>query len=145
MFWFASYSLRLIHTGCCCVYWRCKYFLGIVAAVDDDKDEIESLGVSEGENLTISIHIKTTDKDPQVLVTRLKDSSQESIAQLICHNEDCKREEKSGVSLIHDGENVTLILMNVSNKQTGLYTVCKLSDSSLENQIYNVTVYRKYY
>lgn len=145
MFWFDSYSHMFIYSRCCCVYWRCKYFLGIVAAaVDDDKDEIESLGVSEGENLTIAIHIKKTDKDPQVLVTRLKDSSHESIAQLICHNGDCKREEKPGVSLIHDGENVTLILMNVSNKQTGLYTVCKLSDSPLENKIYNVTVYRKY-
>ncbi|XDV46496.1 hypothetical protein PO909_014383, partial [Leuciscus waleckii] len=113
-----------------------------VAAVDDD--EIESLGVSEGENLTIAIHIKKTDKDPQVLVTRLKGSSQEPIAQLICHNGDCEREEKSGVSLIYDGGNVTLILMNISYDQTGLYSVCKLSDSPLENKMYNVKVYRKY-
>ncbi|KAK7132770.1 hypothetical protein R3I93_019112 [Phoxinus phoxinus] len=122
-------------------------WVGIVAAaaaVDDDKDEIESLGVSEGENLTIAIHIKKSDKDPQVLVTRslLKGSSQEPIAHLICHDGDCVREGwVSGVSLIYDGGNVTLILMNVSYNQTGLYTVCKLSDTPLENKSYNVTVY----
>ncbi|XP_077074143.1 uncharacterized protein LOC143725548 isoform X1 [Siphateles boraxobius] len=118
--------------------------IGIVAAADDDKDQDkESLGVSEGENLTISIHIEKSDEDPQVLVTRLKGSLEEPIAQLICHNEDCKREEDSGVSLIYDGDggNVMLILLNVSFSQAGLYTVSKLSGTQPKNKIYNVTVY----
>lgn len=130
---------------CCCVYLWCKYFLGGVAgAVDGDKDEFESLGVSEGENLTIPIHIKKSDEDPQVLVTRLKGSSQEPIVQLTCHDGDCVCEGwESGVSLIYDGGNMTLILMNVSYNQTGLYKVRKLSVTPLETQSYNVTVYRK--
>ncbi|XP_077074144.1 uncharacterized protein LOC143725548 isoform X2 [Siphateles boraxobius] len=122
--------------------------IGIVAAADDDKDQDkESLGVSEGENLTISIHIEKSDEDPQVLVTRLKGSLEEPIAQLICHNEDCKREEDSGVSLIYDGDggNVMLILLNVSFSQAGLYTVSKLSGTQPKNKIYNVTVYQPVY
>lgn len=136
------------------MYLRFKNFLGIAAAaaavattaagVDDDKDENETLGVSEGGNLTISIHINDKDEDPQVLVTRLKGSSQELIAQLICHNRVCESEYWiSGVSLVSDGENVTLVLMNVSHNQTGRYEVRKLSEP-LESKIYNITVYRKY-
>ncbi|KAK9954683.1 hypothetical protein ABG768_016732 [Culter alburnus] len=120
-------------------------FIGIVAvsvtaaaAVDD----VESLTVSEGVNLTISIHIKKWDKDPQVLVSRLKGSSQQLIAQITCHNRVCERECLiSGVSLICDEENVTLILMNVSFSQSGLYKVCKHGDTQPENKIYQVTVY----
>ncbi|XP_067226501.1 uncharacterized protein si:rp71-80o10.4 isoform X2 [Chanodichthys erythropterus] len=118
-------------------------WIGIAAAaggVDDDKDEIESIRVSEGGNLTISIHIKKLDEDPQVLVSRLKGISQEAIAQLICHNRVCESEYWiSGVSLSSDGENVTLILMNVS--QTGRYLVQKLSSAQLEHKIYNIAVY----
>ncbi|KAK7129385.1 hypothetical protein R3I94_017558 [Phoxinus phoxinus] len=116
-------------------------WIGIVAAgVDDDTDDIE---VSEGENLTISIHIKKSDEDPQVLVTRLNGSSQEPIAQLFCYNGNCSLKYwESGVSLIYDGGNVTLILMDVSHNQTGLYTVLKLSVTPLENKIYNLTVDR---
>ncbi|KTG01886.1 hypothetical protein cypCar_00035025 [Cyprinus carpio] len=119
-------------------------FKGIAAGVqDDDDDEIESLKVSEGENLTISIQIKKSDEDPQVLVTRLKGgSSQERIAQMICHNGVCEHESwRSRVSLISDGQNVSLILMNLSYNQTGLYKICKLSSRHPENKIYNVTVY----
>ncbi|XP_067226500.1 uncharacterized protein si:rp71-80o10.4 isoform X1 [Chanodichthys erythropterus] len=119
-------------------------WIGIAAAaggVDDDKDEIESIRVSEGGNLTISIHIKKLDEDPQVLVSRLKGISQEAIAQLICHNRVCESEYWiSGVSLSSDGENVTLILMNVS--QTGRYLVQKLSSAQLEHKIYNIAVYQ---
>lgn len=116
---------------------------GVAGAVDGDKDEFESLGVSEGENLTIPIHIKKSDEDPQVLVTRLKGSSQEPIVQLTCHDGDCVCEGwESGVSLIYDGGNMTLILMNVSYNQTGLYKVRKLSVTPLETQSYNVTVYQ---
>ncbi|XP_051735101.1 uncharacterized protein si:rp71-80o10.4 isoform X2 [Ctenopharyngodon idella] len=111
------------------------------AGVDDDKDENETLGVSEGGNLTISIHINNKDEDPQVLVTRLKGSSQEAIAQLICHNRVCESEYWiSGVSLVSDGENVTLFLMNVSHNQTGRYEVRKLSGTQLENKIYTIIV-----
>ncbi|KAK9954678.1 hypothetical protein ABG768_016727 [Culter alburnus] len=111
------------------------------AGVGDSKDEIESLRVSEGENLTISIHISNSDDDPQVLVSRLKGISQEAIAQLICHNRVCESEYWiSGVSLSSDGENVTLILMNVS--QTGRYLVQKLSSAQLEHKIYIITVDR---
>jgi len=133
-----------LYTRCCCVLFTLKYFLGIVAAAPDDgdTDEIESLGVSEGGNLSISIHIKKSEEDPQVLVTRRK----EPIAQLICHNGDCKCEAwESGVSLIYDGGNLTLILMNVSYNQTGLYSVRKLSDTPAEKKVYNVTVCRKSY
>ncbi|KAK9954677.1 hypothetical protein ABG768_016727 [Culter alburnus] len=113
----------------------------IAAGVGDSKDEIESLRVSEGENLTISIHISNSDDDPQVLVSRLKGISQEAIAQLICHNRVCESEYWiSGVSLSSDGENVTLILMNVS--QTGRYLVQKLSSAQLEHKIYIITVDR---
>ncbi|ROJ24001.1 hypothetical protein DPX16_23562 [Anabarilius grahami] len=117
-------------------------WIGIAAAgVDDDKDEIESLRVSEGGNLTISIHINNSDEDPQVLVSRLKGSSQEAIAQIICHNRVCESEYWiSGVSLSSDGEIVTLVLMNVS--QTGRYLVQKLSSAHLEQKIYNITVYQ---
>lgn len=102
--------------------------------------------MSEGGNLTISIHIDKWEKDPQVLVFRLKGSSQEPIAQMICHNGDCTQKcWRPGVSLIvSDSENVTLILMNVSYNQTGLYEIRKHSNKPLENKIYNVTVYRKY-
>ncbi|XP_073679055.1 uncharacterized protein [Garra rufa] len=116
------------------------------AGVDEEDDEIESLKVSEGENLTISIQIKKLDEDPQVLVIRLKDSSQERIAQIICHKGVCEHEcWRSGVSLLSDGQNITLILMNVNYNQTGLYKICQLSSRHPENKIYNVTVYRKYY
>ncbi|CAM4675386.1 unnamed protein product [Leuciscus chuanchicus] len=118
-------------------------FIGIAAvvAVIDDEDDVESLTVFEGGNLTISIHIKKWDEDPQVLVTRFKDSSQDLIAQLTCHNQVCETECLiSGVLLISDEENVTLILMNVSFSQTGLYKVCKLGDTQPENKIYNLTV-----
>ncbi|XP_039530344.1 uncharacterized protein si:rp71-80o10.4 [Pimephales promelas] len=112
-----------------------------VAAVDDDNDYVDSLTVSEGGNLTISIHINKWDEDPQVLVTRLKESSQDLIAQLTCHNQVCEIACLiSGVSLITGEESVTLILMNVSFSQTGLYKVCKLGDTQPENKIYNVTV-----
>lgn len=113
---------------------------------DDDDDEIESLTVSEGGNLTISIHIEKWEKDPQVLVFRLKlDSSREPIAQRMCHNGVCTQKcWRSGVTLIvSDSENVTLILMNVRYNQTGLYEIRKHSNKPLENKVY-VTVYRKY-
>ncbi|KAK9954674.1 hypothetical protein ABG768_016724 [Culter alburnus] len=113
------------------------------AGVDDGKDEIESLRVSEGGNLTISIHISNSDEDPQVLVSRLKGISQEAIAQLICHNRVCESEYWiSGVSLSSDGENVTLVLMNVRYNQTGRYLVQKLSSAQLEHKIYIITVYQ---
>ncbi|KTF78627.1 hypothetical protein cypCar_00043910 [Cyprinus carpio] len=117
----------------------------IAAGVDeDDDDEIESRTVSEGGNLTISVHIEKWDEDPQVLVTRLRGSSQEPIAQLFCHNGACEQEcWRSGVSLTSDGQNITLILMNISYSQTGLYKVCKLSRQP-GYKIYNLTVYRKY-
>lgn len=114
-----------------------------MTAVDDD--DVESLTVSEGGNITISIHIKKSDEDPQVLVSRLKGSSQQLIAQITCHNRVCERECLiSGVSLISDEENVTLILMNVSFSQRGLYKVCKHVDAQQEIKIYQVTVYSKY-
>ncbi|KAF4096309.1 hypothetical protein G5714_022278 [Onychostoma macrolepis] len=118
-------------------------WIGIAAGVQDDYDEIEWLEISEGENLTISIQVNKSDEDPQVLVTRLKGSSQERIAQMICHNGDCELEcWRSGVSLFSDGQNLTLILMNVRYNQTGLYRICKLSSRHPENKIYNVTLYQ---
>lgn len=122
-------------------------FLKGIAAGGDDDDEIESLTVSEGGNLTISIHIEKWEKDPQVLVFRLKsDSSQEPVAQVICHNGACTQTcWRPGASLRADRENITLILMNVNYNQTGLYEIRKHSNKPLENKIYNVTVYRKYY
>lgn len=145
-FFFKEYRFKLsvdllcLHT----VYLQCKYFKGIAAvtAVDDD---VESLTVSEGGNLTISIHIKKWAEDPQVLVSRLKGSSQQLIAQITCHDRVCERECMiSGVSLISDEENVTLILMNVSFSQSGLYKVCKLGDTQPQNKIFQVTVFSKY-
>ncbi|XP_042606714.1 uncharacterized protein LOC109048275 [Cyprinus carpio] len=104
---------------------------------------VESLTVSEGGNLTISIHIEKWDRDPQVLVTLLKGSSQEPIAQVICHNGACEQKSwRSGVSLISVGQNMTLILMNISYNQTGLYKIYKLSSKLPENKIYNVAVYQ---
>lgn len=121
------------------------YDAGVAAGVDDDEEEIESLKVSQGENITISIQINKSDKDPQVLVTRLRGFSQERIAQMICHHGVCEHDcWRAGVSLISDGQNITLILMNVSYNQTGLYKICQLSSRHPENKIYNVTVYRKY-
>ncbi len=122
---------------------------GIAAGVgedDDDDGEIESLTVSEGGNLTISIHIEKWEKDPQVLVFRLKlDSSREPIAQRLCHNGVCTQKcWRSGVTLIvSDSENVTLILLNVRYNQTGLYEIRKHSNKPLENKMYNVTVNRR--
>ncbi|KAF4096300.1 uncharacterized protein LOC131532255 [Onychostoma macrolepis] len=112
------------------------------AGVGEDDDEIESLTVSEGGNLTISIHIEKWEKDPQVLVFRLSlDSSQEPIAQMICHNGGCTQTRwRPGASLRADRESVTLILMNVHYNQTGLYEIRKHSNKPLENKIYNVTV-----
>lgn len=103
--------------------------------------------MSEGGNLTISIDIKKWEEDPQVLVFRLKfDSSREPISQMICHNGGCTQKYwRPGVSLMSESENVTLILMNVSYNQTGLYEIRKHSNKRFENKIYNVTVYRKYY
>ncbi len=102
--------------------------------------------MSEGGNLTISIHFDKWEEDPQVLVFRLKfDSSREPISQMICHNGGCTQKYwRPGVSLMSESENVTLILMNVSYNQTGLYEIRKHSNKPLENKIYNVTVYRKY-
>ncbi|XP_048033120.1 uncharacterized protein si:rp71-80o10.4 [Megalobrama amblycephala] len=118
-------------------------FIGIVAATAVDDDDVESLTVSEGGNLTISIPIKKWDEDPQVLVSRLKGSSQQLIAQITCHDRVCERECLiSEVSLICDEENVTLILMNVSFSQSGLYKVCKHGDTQPENKIYQVTVFK---
>ncbi|XP_016086861.1 uncharacterized protein [Sinocyclocheilus grahami] len=118
-------------------------WIGIAAGVDEEDDEIESLTVTEGGNLTISVHIEKSDEDPQVLVTRLKGSSQEPIAQVFCHNGACAQKcWRPGVSLVSDGENTTLILMNVSYNQTGLYKVCKLSSRQPQNKIYKLTVYQ---
>lgn len=145
---FDSCCHRLLYTGSN-VYLRWKYFVGIAvsatsAGVDDDK--VEPLRVPEGENLTISIHVKKSDEEPQVLVTRLTGSSQEPIAQLICHNRSCERKcWISGVSLMYDRENLTLILVNVSFNQTGRYAVNTLSSTPPQNKIYNLTVCRKYY
>ncbi len=113
-----------------CIFTMQMLFKGIAAGVqeDEDDDEIEWLKISEGENLTISIQINKSDEDPQVLVTRLKGSSQERIAQMICHKGDCEHEcWRSGVSLISDGQNITLTVMNVHYNQTGLYKICNLS------------------
>ncbi|XP_073679072.1 uncharacterized protein [Garra rufa] len=116
--------------------------IGITAVAVEDDDEIESLKVLEGENLTISIHIEKWDEDPQILLIRLKGSSMELIAQIICHNGACAHKWRSEVSLKSDGENVTLSLMNVSDNQAGLYEVRKPSSKRHENKIYNVTVYQ---
>ncbi|XP_026121865.1 uncharacterized protein LOC113104363 [Carassius auratus] len=117
-------------------------FGAVVAGVEED-DATESHTVPEEGNLTISIHIEKLTEDPQVLVTRLRGgSSQEPIAQMICHKGVCEHQSwRSGVSLISDTQNVTLILLNVSLNQTGLYKVRKQSNKRLENKIYNITVY----
>ncbi|KAL0157608.1 hypothetical protein M9458_045684, partial [Cirrhinus mrigala] len=52
-------------------------------------EEIESLTVFEGGNLTISIHIEKWDENPQILLIRRKGFSKELIAQIICHNGAC--------------------------------------------------------
>lgn len=113
-----------------------------IAAAGVDEDEIESRAVFEGGNLTISFHIEERG-DPQVLVTHLRGSSREPIAQMICHNRDCDRKcWRSGDSLTSDGQNITLILMNLSYNQTGLYKVLQLSNGHQEIKIYNITVYQ---
>ncbi|KAK2886174.1 hypothetical protein QQF64_020389 [Cirrhinus molitorella] len=110
------------------------------AGVEDD-NEIESLTVFEGGNLTISIHIEKSDKDLQILLIHGKGSSKELIAQIICNNGTCEKTQKwRSISLKSDGENVTLSLMNVSYNQTGLYEVRQPSSKRHENNIYKVTV-----
>ncbi|XP_051515647.1 uncharacterized protein si:rp71-80o10.4 [Myxocyprinus asiaticus] len=109
------------------------------AAVDV---EIESQEVMEGNNVTISIQINKMEKDPQVLFMHMKGTLKDPIAQLTCHFQNCIREcWKSGVSLEFNEENVTLILLNVSHSQSGLYEVYNLSSKRKKNTIFNVTVY----
>ncbi|XP_067301668.1 uncharacterized protein si:rp71-80o10.4 [Pseudorasbora parva] len=121
----------------------CIGIAATVADVDDYRDKkTKTLRVSEGGNLTIPIHIKKSDEDPQVLVTFTKGSSREMIAQLFCQGGECEREYKPGVSLIYNGNDVTLILRDMSYNQTGLYEVSKLSGHSQTENIYNVTVFR---
>lgn len=144
---YTAYDLTVMcFTRIHCIFTMQMLFKGIAADVqDDDDDEIEWLKISKRENLTISIQINKSDEDPQVLVTRLKGSSQERIAQMICHKGDCKHEYwRSGVSLISDGQNITLTVMNVRYNQTGLYKISNLSSRHPHNKIYNVTLYRKY-
>lgn len=131
----------------CCIGIAGAAAFATPSAFEDNKDEeIESLIVCEGQNISFSIQIETSDEDPQVLVTFLSNSSslESMIAQLNCIKGECSRQcWRSEDSLMFDGENMTLILMNVTYSRAGVYKVSKLSSTQEENKMYNLTVFSK--
>ncbi|XP_068072756.1 uncharacterized protein isoform X1 [Danio rerio] len=115
-------------------------------AFEDNKDEeIESLKVCEEQNISFSVQIETSEEDPQVFVTLLCNSSSlEMVAQLNCIKGECSRQcWRSEDSLMFDGQNMTLILINVTYSRAGVYKVSKLSSTQEENKMYNLTVFSK--
>ncbi|XP_056305976.1 uncharacterized protein si:rp71-80o10.4 [Danio aesculapii] len=133
----------------CCIGIAGAAAFATRSAFEDDKDEeIESLKVCEGQNLSLSIQIESTEEDPQVFVTLFSNSSspESMVAQLNCIKGECSRQcWRSEDSLMFDGQNMTLILMNVTYSRAGVYKVSKLSSTQGENKMYNLTVVRKSY
>ncbi|XP_043086179.1 uncharacterized protein LOC122332820 [Puntigrus tetrazona] len=134
-------TIRLFHPEMI-FFVLATFWIGTAAGVQDEgHDEIESLEIVEGENLTISIPIGKSEEDPQVLVTRSRGSSQERVAQMICHDGHCKHERwRPGVCLASDGQNLTLTLTNLSDDQTGLYRIRRPSSARPGEKVYNVTL-----
>ncbi|XP_052396607.1 uncharacterized protein LOC127944599 isoform X2 [Carassius gibelio] len=100
---------------------RNVFFFVLVFSVVFCNAELK-LEATDGENVTIPFKTAELEGADQVRITFTRDDEKMLIARYVCdHHRDCRVVERAGVSLRIEEGTVSLILLDVSSSNSGLY------------------------